>query len=102
MIKLKPGVNVHGVGTEIVLALIIAERLYAEKGKDCIVTSVIDGHHSRTSLHYTGDAVDLRTFILDQSEQKDIASRLKEALGIDYDVVLERDHLHIEYQPRGS
>lgn len=57
-----------------------------------VVTSGNDGHHMTNSLHYRGLAVDLRT-----RDFTDVfASLLRAYLGKDYDVVVERDHLHVE------
>jgi hypothetical protein len=30
-----------------------------------------------------------------------IRNQIKELLGPDYDVVIENDHIHIEYDPKG-
>ena len=96
--KLKKGVKVQGVRPEIVLALIAADRVYRENGAVMVVTSVVDGAHSATSLHYTGAGADLRRWNLPNPRKA--ADAISEALGDDYDVILEDDHIHIEYQPK--
>lgn len=101
MLKLKPGVKVQGLSNEILLAAVIANTVYASHGYDCVVTSLLDGTHSRTSLHYCGNAIDLRTRIFpSQSVAIAVVDDLKSCLGDDYDVVLESDHIHVEYQPK--
>jgi hypothetical protein len=100
MIVLKKGVRLHGLGTEILVALISANDAYASRGKDCVITSAIDGRHSRSSKHYTGCAVDLRIRHLPEKAAESIVQELKTALGDDFDVVLEKDHIHLEYDPK--
>ena len=86
---------------EMLLGVMEAIEAYRERGYDTVITSATDGKHSATSLHYAGCAVDLRTrHIADQQEVEDIASQLRRALAPHFDVVLEEDHIHMEYQPR--
>lgn len=106
--KLKPGVNPFGLRPELLLALIVADDVWAECGFDLTVTSLNDGHHGQASLHYSGAGADLRTWEsadgTQWSEQlkRDVAERLRDALGNnpDYDVVVEATHIHIEHQPK--
>lgn len=98
--KLKDGVTVMGIRPELVLALFIADRIWAGLGQELVVTSVTDGKHSRTSLHYAGQAADLRVNYFDAPTRQKAADRLKDALGLDYDVIIEPDHIHLEFQPR--
>ena len=98
--RLKRGVRVLGMRPELLLALVIAEPLFVDKGVDLVVTSVIDGKHSVGSLHYTGAAVDLRTRDLTDEQKEEIKIQLAHVLGADYDVVLESNHFHIEFQPK--
>lgn len=98
MISLKEGVRVHGLKPELVLALMVAEQVFANHGSDLIITSVVDGKHSRESIHYIGMAVDLRIWHLGSPEEA--TNDLQKALGEDFDVVLESDHIHLEYQPK--
>ena len=74
---------------------------YHQYETNLVVTSCNDGHHSLTSLHYSGNAVDLRTRNLpDNITGHIVRDEIKKNLNIDYDVVLESDHIHLEYQPR--
>lgn len=98
--KLKTGVSVHGLTTEMLLGLIIAMGVYRKYESELTVTSALDGKHSHTSLHYSGNAVDLRTRDLPEGMAEVIVKEIKEDVGIDYDVILEDDHIHLEYQPR--
>ena|SRR5690606_27313516 len=98
MIRWKDSVGFDALHPAIVLALIRADHIYASlEGVDCWVTSLNDSRHMEGSLHYTGRAADLRTYNLKDPEA--VAAALASALGPSFDVVLESDHLHLEYQP---
>ncbi|MCI0349105.1 MAG: hypothetical protein L0Z53_06730 [Acidobacteriales bacterium] len=97
MLSLKQGVRVLGIRPELLLALMVAESIYRDRGTRLVVTSLIDGAHSVGSLHYAGAAADLR---LPPDNAPAVVTLLKEALGADYDVVLEADHIHLEFQPK--
>lgn len=99
MIKLKSGITFAGLSPQIVLAISIAGSIYVKYGIVCVVTSLEDGKHSKTSLHYHGLAVDLRTRNIPQDSLLPLVNELKIALNENYDVVLEKDHIHIEYDP---
>jgi len=93
-------VKLHGIRPELLFALQVAAEVYKVYGQELVITSITDGKHSLTSLHYAGCAVDLRTHYFTDSIRKKVRDEIKERLGIDFDVVLESNHLHIEYQPR--
>lgn len=97
MIILGDKVRLHGSRPEIVLAMFIAERLYDSIGQTLIITSVSDGKHMRASIHYTGGAFDCG---LPGRDGPGMRQRIANALGQDFDVVLEDDHIHIEWQPK--
>ena len=94
-------IKIHGIAPELLFGLIVADQVYTEIGVDLVVTSLNDGRHSSTSLHYSGAAADLRTRNIPAGiDPKDVAADIKERLGIDFDVICESDHIHLEYQPR--
>lgn len=66
-------------------------------GEDLFITSIRDGNHSAGSLHYRGDAEDYR-FPKARFGSQD-HEYIKNILGPNYDVVVERSHLHVEYDP---
>lgn len=92
--------RVLGLRPEIVIAVMVANDVFQEAGFDCVITAGIDGSHSRGSIHYKGLAVDIRTRHVPQLEHPKIVAKLQERLGDDFDVVLEGDHLHLEYDPK--
>lgn len=98
--KLKPGVKIQGTRPEILFAIFVAEGIYKEKKEEVVVTSLNDGVHSKGSLHYAGLAADLRTSFFTIQDQQIVTTKLIAALGDGYDVVLEDDHIHIEFQPK--
>lgn len=67
---------------------------------DAVITAGLDGKHMPGSLHYVGLAFDLRTNGLTPSDCEAVRVEIKSALGDDYDVVLEGDHIHLEFQPK--
>jgi hypothetical protein len=84
----------------------------AMQGDVVVVTSACDGQHMAGSLHYVGCAFDFRfagmregaVSVATSSDQRAIAagwvSRLRWWLGPGYDVVVETDHIHVEYDPK--
>ncbi len=101
--QIKEGVKVEGMRDPIFLALLGADKLYLSYGVEqgVVVTSIMDGVHKKNSRHYTGDAMDIRIWNLpDHISATRASSDLREMLDHDYDVVLEKDHIHVEWDPK--
>jgi len=105
--KLKPGVKFGNPVMAICFASQVAESVFTKYNYGYIITSVNDGKHSEGSKHYTNEAIDIRTKHLpdDGVLKKQVASEIKEALGEDFDVILESlggqsEHIHCEYDPK--
>lgn len=99
-LELKHGVKVGGIAPEMVLAAVVAACVFEDAGVDCVITSCKDGAHSPKSLHYDGKALDFRTRDLDSPElRKEAARSIATALGPEFDVVDEIDHIHVEHDP---
>ena len=74
--------------------------LLEASGKSLTVTSTNDGKHMKGSFHYKDLAFDLRTWYLSASEQKKLVKDAKAELGKDYDIVIEKTHIHVEYDKK--
>jgi hypothetical protein len=97
---LKTGVRIAGIKPEAVVAMMVCEGAYRSLGYEMVVTSCVEGQHSRGSIHYVGMAFDLRISHLRPESVPIIVAKIKEQLGGDFDVVLESDHIHCEYEPK--
>jgi hypothetical protein len=100
MLFLKAGVRITGMRPEILLAAVAAERVYEEAGHDFTITACVNGKHSVGSLHYAGGAIDVRTRDIPPADVQKMLASIKSCLGGDFDVLLEVDHIHIEFQPK--
>lgn len=100
--KLKSTVVVKpGLSPEILLAIMVADSVFKEHGSELIITSIFDSHDDRPkSLHHKGYAVDLRTRHLRTGEGDIIKNKIQVWLGGAYDVILEKDHIHMEFDPK--
>jgi len=97
---IKKGAKINGLKSEMILAFIIAQTIYYDYNIPCILTEGTGGDHGIASLHYVGFAIDLRTRDMSKSTAEIIVEQIKKALGDQYDVILEKDHIHIEFQPK--
>ena len=97
---IKAGVKLAGIRAEMILAAVIAAGVWADEGKELVITEATGGKHGHGSLHYVGQAIDLRTNYFDELTKLRIAKVLREKLGENYDVVVEKTHIHVEFQPK--
>lgn len=95
----KLGVDVRTLSAEAWYAAFIADQVRADYDDgEITITSTTEGKHSvERSAHYRGDAIDIR--IRDMASPVTFADQLKNALGDDYVVLLERDHIHVHWSP---
>ena len=102
--QIKPGVSIKDVRPETVLGMMIAGHVLLDHGVPFVLTSVSDGIHGAGSLHYNGLAFDCRLPSRYVGEMHGIDRRIRDeladVLGDEWDVVLEKDHLHIEFDPK--
>lgn len=104
--KLKPGVQISSMHPMLLEAILIAQEVYLDAGQAFTITSLTDGVHSSNSLHYKGRAADLRTRDLKGLAPDKLAALIRAKLAdfslgegfaqSPYDVVLEKDHIHVE------
>lgn len=71
-------------------------------GLECVVTSGKDGEHSKKTAHKDGNALDLRTWDIQKHMMplafaRNLSNALLQVCGPVFYVVLERDHIHLEY-----
>lgn len=81
----------------------VIDETYESLGYEAWLTSGTEGVHKPGSLHPKGLATDWRTNHMREDLVPILVNRLKKNLGGDrseYDVILEKDHLHVEFQPK--
>jgi len=104
--KVKPTVKLDGCCFEIGYAASVVEETINKVATGrvaCVLTSAHDSTHHDDSLHYVGRAIDVRTREMSNSQQQEVLNVCKLKLGpLGFDVVLEKDHLHIEYDPKSG
>ena len=99
--KIKQGVNLLGIRNETNVGMMVAEAVLAEYGQELVITSAVDGRHKRASAHASGRAFDVRIWTLQADNTETEATQsLQVALGSEFDVVEESDHIHIEWDPK--
>ena len=108
VLKVKDHVNWKGMQPEILLALMITHSIWQKMypDLDCVITSITDGKHKENSLHFSGQAFDLRTKnIPNIFGKKTFIALVIESLHEQCDVIFEGEgqdweHLHIEFDPK--
>jgi hypothetical protein len=99
-LKLKAGVSLRGLQWEMFEAAIKVEAAFNDLGHECVITSGTEGQHMARSLHYKGLALDFRIRDVPVSQRFKILKSIKQRLGNDFDVILEKDHVHLELDPK--
>ena len=105
--RIKNGVRFVNPDVAMCHASMIIQGIYAERHLPCEITGGVE-EHQHPSLHAYGAALDYGTRLLyreDSPEHREaklyqLASAIRSALGDGFDVVLESDHLHVEYDPK--
>lgn len=96
--SLKSGVSLDCVKIVITDIIDIIAGVYSKFGKELVITSTTDGKHMVGSRHYEGLALDLRIYYFTAAQIRLVVKMLKSLLGCAYDVVLEKDHIHVEFK----
>jgi len=94
---IKAGVDISRLNREIRRALAKVDKLLKGFDREIVITSTYEGNHSAGSLHYSNDAFDIR--YPDPTNEK-IVSLIVVNLGTDFDVVREKNHIHVEWDPQ--
>lgn len=101
MAGIKDGASIRGLQPEIAIAYVIVESVYNEFETEAILTEGTGAEHSAGSLHYVGYGLDVRIWnIPEKYTAQQVAQKIRQKLGQEFDVVLESNHIHIEYQPK--
>lgn len=98
--KIKPGASIKGLRPEMVLACSIIDSLFIEAAIEFVITEGTGGKHGPGSLHYVGLAIDVRSRDIPGQVLPTLLADMKENLGAEFDVVMETDHIHVEFQPK--
>lgn len=97
-------IGFSGMQPQITLAMFIVSQVYFDYGyHELVITSINDGTHSRTSNHNKGMAVDFRGSIawgFTRESLERIVEEARKRLGRHFDIILEPDHIHLEYDPK--
>ena len=100
MLRIKNGVKIRGVQPELMLAAQIVEGIYnSYNNSECVITAARDGTHMTKSFHYVGYALDFRTRHIPEGWREGLHLKIQRALGEEFDVVLEKTHIHVEFDP---
>ena len=100
---LKNGVKIKGIKPECIMGIMIAEsvwKLSLNTNDPMVITSVTDGKHMNGSLHYKGLAFDVRTNFLTSTQKSIFFDALRNHMDLEFDIVLEKSHIHIEFDPK--
>jgi hypothetical protein len=101
VIRLKDGVSLRKLRPQAGLLAVVMDQTYQANGINvCVITSGDDGTHKRQSKHYDGDALDFRTRDMTRDRAIKIVAEVRASLGRDFDVILEDDHVHGEWDPK--
>lgn len=106
MISIKNGAKLDGLRPEILLGFIIVAKVFEDHKYDITMTEATGGDHMKTSLHYKGLAVDIRSKNIPFKDMRQqILDECNIALGDNYDFILEDEgdpnsHFHLEFDPQ--
>jgi hypothetical protein len=83
----------------------VIDQVMKQAGQEALITSCNDSKHAKTSSHYRGMAVDLRSKWFENPEQ--VLGLCIDALGNnpDFDLLYESkgkiyEHFHLQYLPK--
>ena len=96
----KDGTTLLGLHPKMQIANCIVAVIYFKNGFKFRLTAGVDQFgHSAKSFHPKGRACDWGIQGLSIQQVKDLRDEIDLKLGPDYDIVLEKDHIHGEYDP---
>lgn len=74
----------------------------ADLGYTPTVTSANDSAHVPDSRHYMDLAIDIRTHDMRPCVKEVYIKTLNTSLSSDYQVIVESDHIHVQYHPKAQ
>jgi hypothetical protein len=95
-VGIKPGVILRGLDERMYPAIREAQGIWLKFGGKLVITSGLDGRHVRRSRHYIGLALDFRSRDLAGAARHRVAQELRQALGEEFQVLVEKDHIHVQ------
>lgn len=99
-LRFKKGVSLAGLQPEALIGIDrCLEIFHDHHSLPMTLTSCRDGGHSFYSHHYKGLAWDIRVWDI-QEKIPQVCNELREALGEEYQVLDEHNHIHVEYDPK--
>jgi len=105
MIIKDKSIDISKLQPALLLGLVIIDQTMTKHGGEAVITGGCEGKHSFSSLHYRGDALDIRS--KDFTDAEAVLEDCREALGHvpDFDLILEHhyqpnEHFHLEFQPK--
>lgn len=99
-LRFKEGVSLTGLQPEALFGIDKCLDIFHSNDLPMTLTSCRDGRHSQHSHHYKGLAWDIRVWDI-QDQIEPYCMMIRDALGPDYQVINERNHIHVEYDPTG-
>jgi len=94
---IKAGVEISRLNREIRRSMPKVALILWSHREVFIITSTYEGNHGVGSLHYADDAYDCKS---PKENRLKCVNEIKVKLGKDYDVIDEKDHIHIEWDPK--
>lgn len=94
----KKGVSLSGLQPEALWGIDQCLDVFHENNLPMTLTSCRDGKHGKHSHHHKGLAWDIRIWDI-VAVTDEYCTALREKLGSDYQVIIEKDHIHVEYDP---
>jgi len=101
MLSIKPGALITGLTPEMSLGNQIVSEVFNESGYGCTITETMPTvKHKKSSKHNTGNAIDYRTYHIPLYKQRQVRLACLDRLDENFDVVLHKTHLHVEFDPK--
>ena len=95
--KIKSGIQLSGLKPEMIIAILIVEPILDKYDQPLGITSATDSQHSKTSRHYIGYGLDLRSRNIRDEDIDAVSQEMSDALGSEVYGAFEVNHFHIQF-----